>query len=106
MIATQDCPTRAAVTQVRFERIKGGELPSYDAQNTPENATLGRLTVLAWFMGADKASMLQAYVTSQRHRLILCRRLHECDCTYALDNTRLRCLGQSSLYCQVYQSAA
>jgi len=70
-IATQNCPMRAAVTQARFEPIKSGESPGYDVQNTRRNATLDQ--VLAWFTGADKASMLQAYVTPQQHRLILCR---------------------------------
>lgn len=39
-----------------------------------ENATLDYPTVLISLVAdADKTSMLQAYVTPQRHRLVLCR---------------------------------
>ena len=87
MIDTQLCPTRVAVTPMRVERIKGGEIDKLQRCIRAEEYYTG---LLAWFTDADKARMLQAGVTVKRHRLILRRCVHGCDCTYALISSRSR----------------
>jgi hypothetical protein len=66
---------------MRVERIKGGEISKLQRCIHAEEYYPG---LLARFADADKARMLQAYVTVKRHRLILRRCVHGCDYTYAL----------------------
>ena len=55
---------------MRVERIRGGEVDKLQRCAHAEEYDPG---LLAWFTDADKARMLQAYVTVKRHRLILRR---------------------------------
>lgn len=82
------------MTPTRVERIKGGEI---DKLQRGIQAEEYHPALLAWFTDADKARMLQAYVTVKQHRLILRRCAQGSDFTYAVMYSRSQSRDSSVL---------